>query len=62
MIKSNLQLPRIPDNWLDDMRGRDDTPDSKPRFVAFASTLDYDGQTHQLTLTRGDGTVQSFPA
>jgi len=27
-----------------------------------ASTLDYDGATRQLTLTRGDGTVQQFPA
>jgi len=27
-----------------------------------ASTLDYDGAINQLTLTRGDGTVQQFPA
>jgi hypothetical protein len=27
-----------------------------------ASTLDYDGATNRLTLTRGDGTVQEFPA
>lgn len=27
-----------------------------------SSTLDYDGATHSLTLTRGDGTVQTFPA
>ncbi|HJS45925.1 MAG TPA: L,D-transpeptidase [Rhizomicrobium sp.] len=30
--------------------------------VKYSETLDYDGETHQLTLTRGDGTVQSFPA
>ena len=29
--------------------------------VKYSDTLDYDGETHQLTLTRGDGTVQSFP-
>ncbi|HJT42476.1 MAG TPA: L,D-transpeptidase [Rhizomicrobium sp.] len=27
-----------------------------------ASTLEYDGATNRLTLTRGDGAVQEFPA
>jgi hypothetical protein len=44
------------------MRGKKDTPDGDARFVQVASTLDYDGATNQLTLTRSDGTVQSFPA
>jgi len=62
MIRSNVRLPRTPDNWLYDMRGKKDIPDGNPRLIQLASTLDYDGATHQLTLTRGDGTVQRFPA
>jgi len=62
MIRSNAQLPRIPDNWLDSMRGTIDTPDGDTRLVQMASSLDYDGVTNQSTLTRRDGTVQSFPA
>lgn len=62
MIRSNLQLPRTPDDWLNEMRGEKDTSDSTGRLVQIASSLDYDGATHQLTLTREDGTVQHFPA
>src|SRR4051812_15162035 len=30
--------------------------------IQIASTLDYDGASRRLTLTRSDGTVQQFPA
>ena len=74
MIRSNVELPRVPVGWPDGTSGGtapsapDGAPadnasaDDQPPLVRMASTLDYDGATHQLTLTRGDGTVQQFPA
>jgi hypothetical protein len=62
MIRSDLEIPRIPDGWPNGVSSDDASPDGQPPLVQMASTLDYDGATHQLTLTRGDGTVQQFPA
>ena len=56
------ELPRIPDGWLDGAPADTGRTDSSSAPVQMASTLDYDGATNQLTLTRGDGTVQQFPA
>ena len=62
MIRSNLQLPRTRDGWPGSKSGENDVPESGSPLVQVASSLDYDGATHQLTLTRGDGPVQHFPA
>lgn len=60
MIRSNVEMPRVPKDWLDGASA--DAPANEQPVVRMASTLDYDGATKQLTLTRGDGTVQEFPA
>lgn len=62
MIRSNLQLPRTPTVGAMICAEVKACQTATPRLVQMASTLDYDGATHQLTLTRGDGTVQQFPA
>jgi hypothetical protein len=53
---------RVPKDWLDGASGDGPASASDQPFVRLASTLDYDGATNQLTLTRGDGTLQQFPA
>jgi hypothetical protein len=66
------RMPALPPEWNDDFADKvtsyqaDDAAkkfdqDAEPT-IRLASTLEYDGAGHQLTLTRGDGTVQQFPA
>lgn len=62
MIRSNIEMPRVPDGWLDGPATDTRATDTASAPVQVASALDYDGATHRLTLTRGDGTVQQFPA
>lgn len=62
MNRSNFEMPRVPDGWADDTGKPGDVPAVQPPLVKMASTLDYDGASNQLTLTRGDGTIQTFPA
>jgi hypothetical protein len=61
MARAN-QLPQIPNDWLDSTPADSGGTDMVPAPVQLASTLDYDGAARRLTLTRGDGTVQQFPA
>src|SRR5437762_7862898 len=61
MTRTN-ELPKIPKNWLDGASTSTEDADTASATIQMASTLDYDGAAHQLTLTRGDGTVQQFPA
>lgn len=62
MIRSNVEMPRVPGGWLDGSSEGETSPTSEQPLVRLASTLDYDGATNRLTLTRGDGTAQEFPA
>jgi hypothetical protein len=62
MIRSNLEIPRVPDGWLDGAPAGMGKTDTVSAPVQIASTLDYDGASRRLTLTRSDGTVQQFPA
>jgi len=61
MARAN-EIPSIPKDWLDSTTANGEETDVATAPVQLASNLDYDGATHQLTLTRGDGTVQQFPA
>ena len=62
MTRSSAELPRVPKGWLDSVSGADRMTSRQAPVMRMASTLDYDGATNRLTLTRGDGTVESFPA
>ena len=62
MIRSNIEAPRVRDDYLDDVSEDEKTTAEKPPLVRMASTLDYDCASNRLTLTRGDGTIQQFPA
>src|SRR5437868_3233457 len=61
MTRTN-ELPKIPKDWLDGASTNTEDVDTASAPTQMASALDYDGAAHQLTLTRGDGTVQQFPA
>jgi len=61
MIRAN-EFPKIPKGWLDGASTNAEDADTASAPIQVASTLDYDGATKQLTLTRGDGTIQQFPA
>lgn len=61
MTRAN-ELPKIPKDWLDGESEDTGGTDIASSPMQMASTLDYNGATNQLTLTRGDGTVRKFPA
>ena len=61
MTKVN-ELPKIAKDWLDGASTDAGNTDIASAPIQMASVLDYDGTTHQLMLTRADGTVQQFPA
>ena len=61
MARAN-ELPTIPNDWVSDASADTGDADIASAPIQMASTLDYDGASHLLTLTRGDGTVQQFPA
>lgn len=57
-----VQPPDLPDLPDIDLSAATFQAPTLPNAGPASSTLDYDDATHRLTLTRSDGTVQTFPA
>jgi hypothetical protein len=72
--RPSVQLPHVPDDWLADgtqtpsqqngLNGQagqvNGSSQSSPKLPS--TTLEYDGATHQLTVSKSDGTIQTYPA